>query len=104
MNDNDLDMILTGRGKIELSASSKDNYWIIEIARDGNIRFLKNMKPVEEFPSTPLTKRLTNAVKAIHADAVTYLVSAWEQGKPGPWDTEEGRKAYWALRDKIKSF
>jgi hypothetical protein len=103
-HDPDVDFITTGSGKIELSASSKDNYWIVEISKDGSVRMLKNMKEVSEFPTTPLTKKLVAAAKAVHEDAVTYLVKSWSQTPPKPWDDEAGRAIQWKMREKVRTF
>ena len=98
----DVSFTVTGKGEIELLAESKAHGWIVVITKDGNIRFLKNLKEVDAFPSTPLTKKLIAATNAIHHDAVAYLVKYWETGKP--WDDQEGRAAWWKMKEKVESF
>ena len=97
-----VDFTVTGSGKIELLAESKDIAWIVQITRDGNIKFLRNWKEVEAFPSTPLTKKLAAATEAIHDEAVKYLAKSWEQGKP--LDDQEGREMWWQMKKKVESF
>jgi hypothetical protein len=98
----DVSFTVTGSGKIELMAESAENLWIVQITKDGNIHFLRNMKSVEAFPSTPLTKKLIEATAAIHREAVEYLIKSWEQGKP--WDDQEGRQAWWRMKERVESF
>lgn len=59
--------------KVELYAESAKNNWIITIDRDGSVEFLHNMRPVEGFPSSRLTKKLTNAAEILHPEIVAYL-------------------------------
>lgn len=100
----EIGFMVTGRGKIEVSSESNDNYWIVEISHDGNLRLLRNMQPVETFPKTPLTKRLIAAAGAIREDAIAYLKKCWEQTPPKPWDDETGRKAWWKMKQTVESF
>jgi hypothetical protein len=98
----DIDFTVTGSGKIELLAESRGIAWIVQITKDGNLRFLRNMREVDAFPSTPLTKRLVAATTAIHRQAVAYLTKMWEQGKP--LDDPEGRQAWWDMKKAVESF
>lgn len=96
----ELDFLVTGRCEIEVSASSKESYWIARIDRLGALSFFKNMKEVNVFPPTPLTKRILKAVDAIHYDAAYYLAKSWETKKP--WDSEEGRNLWWSMKKKVE--
>jgi hypothetical protein len=98
----DLSFTVTGRCQIELLAESRGISWIVEISKDGKIRFLRNMKEVEAFPSTPLTKRLVAATGAILPEAVAYLARSWEHGRP--LDDAEGKAAWWRMKDIVESF
>ena len=102
MSKSELDFTVTGRGEIELLAESKDTAWIVVISKGGNVRFLRNMKVVESFPTTPLTKRLVAATEAILPEAVKYLDESWKQGRA--WDTVEGRESWWRMKKAVESF
>jgi hypothetical protein len=95
---------VTGKGQIEVSASSSGNFWLIQISRDGEIRRLRNMKEVKEFPRTPITRKVNAAATAIHPQAVAYLERCWEQNPPRPIDDQPGRLAWWEMKQKVESF
>lgn len=98
----DVSFTVTGRGIIELLAESKSHAWIVQLTKDGAITMLDNGKPVDKFPSSPLTKKLIEATKAVHRDAITYLVKSWEIGRP--LDDAEGRELWWKIKKKVEEF
>jgi hypothetical protein len=102
MSKSELCFTVTGRGEIELLAESKGIAWLVVISKDGEVRFSRNIKVVDSFPSTPLTKRLVTATEAILPEAVRYLDESWKQGRP--WDTVEGRESWWHMKKIVESF
>lgn len=100
-----VDFTLTAAGRVELSASSRGHYWLVQIGKDGNIRFLRNMQPVDAFPSTPLTKKLIAATEAVHQRAVTLLNrSSLEDIRGGMRNDPEARELWWQIRETVRQF